>query len=199
MITETSLRTIATLLIFSIFAASGYVRRNADKSEKAHGFENENPWLLRLRGIGALVFYLGLLAYLAYPPLIGWTAVPGWPIALRAIGVGLMVLVMPLMIWMLTSLGKNITPTVTTRAEHQLVVSGPYKYIRHPLYSFGTLFFFGASLLAGNWLMWLGAIVALYALFSRTPLEEKMLIKKFGDQYRDYMKRTGRYIPKLTA
>lgn len=199
MITETTLRIIAILLIIIIFATSGYVRRNADKSEKRHGFENENPWLLRIRAIGALIFYLGLLAYLVYPPLVDWAAMPVWPLALRAVGVGFMVLVMPLMLWMLSSLGKNITPTITTRAEHQLVVSGPYKYIRHPLYSFGTLFFFGASLLAGNWLLWLGAVVALYALFSRTPLEEQMLIEKFGDQYRDYMKRTGKYLPKLFA
>ncbi|MEX1071611.1 MAG: isoprenylcysteine carboxylmethyltransferase family protein [Anaerolineales bacterium] len=197
MSSETTLRLIAFLLIVSIFSISGYYRRNADRSDKRVGFEAENSWLLRLRTIGALVFYIGMLVYLIYPPLIAWASVPGWPLALRWIGVALMATVLPLLIWMFRSLGTNITPTVKTRAKHELVVSGPYKYIRHPLYSFGSLFFLGFLLLAGNWMLTLGGTVALYALFARTPQEEDMLVEKFGDEYRDYMKRTGRYLPKL--
>jgi protein-S-isoprenylcysteine O-methyltransferase Ste14 len=199
MLTETSLRIIALILFLIAFSISGYYRGKADKSDRKFSFEGENQFLLKIRTIGALVFYLGMLGYLLYPPVISWAAVTGWPMILRLVGLGMMVAVLPLMIWMFRSLGKNITPTVATRAKHELVTSGPYKYIRHPLYAFGSVFFFGFLLLAGNWLLTIAGLVALSALAARTPLEEKMLIEKFGDQYRDYMKRTGRYIPRLSA
>jgi protein-S-isoprenylcysteine O-methyltransferase Ste14 len=199
MITETTLRTTAFILFLIAFSISGYYRRKADKSDRKFSFEGENQVLLKLRTIGALVFYLGMLGYLIYPPVVAWASIPGWPMLWRLVGLGMMVSVLPLMVWMFRSLGKNITPTVATRANHELVISGPYKYIRHPLYSFGSFFFFGFLLLAGNWLLTIAGLVALSALAARTPLEEEMLIEKFGDQYRDYMKHTGRYIPKLTG
>jgi protein-S-isoprenylcysteine O-methyltransferase Ste14 len=128
---------------------------------------------------------------------LGWAAIGGWPMAARWAGIGLMLLNLPLLIWMFRSLGSNITPTVKTRTEHQLVTAGPYRYIRHPLYTFGGIFFFGAMLVAGNWLLLVSGVVALWALGQRTPLEEEMLTKKFGQQYKDYMAKTGRYLPKV--
>jgi protein-S-isoprenylcysteine O-methyltransferase Ste14 len=199
MSSETILRIIAFLLFLTAFSISGYYRGKADKSDRKFSFEGENQVLLKLRTAGALVFYLGMLGYLIYPPVIAWASISGWQMFLRFVGLGMMVAVLPLMIWMFRSLGKNITPTVATRAKHELVTSGPYKYIRHPLYSFGSVFFIGFLLLAGNWLLTIAGLVALSALAARTPLEEQMLIEKFGDQYRNYIKRTGRYLPKLTA
>lgn len=195
--TETWIRILAGLLILGAFSVSGYYRRNADKSDKAVDYKAENPILLRIRSIGALVFYLGLLGHLIYPPLLNWAAIAGWPLAARWVGIGLMALNLPLLIWMFRSLGSNITPTVKTRAQHQLVTAGPYRYIRHPLYTFGGVFFFGAILVAGNWLLLTSGVIALWALGQRTPLEEEMLTKKFGKQYKDYMAKTGRYLPKL--
>lgn len=195
--TETLIRILAAALVVGAFTVSGYYRRKAEKADKAVDYTAENPWLLRIRSIGAIIFYLGLLTYLAYPLLLAWAVIAGWPIALRWVGVGLMLLNLPLLVWMFRSLGKNITPTVKTRGEHELVVVGPYRYIRHPLYTFGGVFFFGAILVAGNWLLLISGVVALWALGQRTPLEEEMLTKKFGQQYKDYMAKTGRYLPKL--
>ena len=196
---ETILRIVAFLLIVAAFVISGTFRRRADKADQKLDFRAENPWLLKLRGIAALTFYLGMLVYLIYPPLIAWAAIPAWPLALRWLGLALMVLMLPLVYWMFASLGKNITPTVKTRRAHELVTHGPYRYIRHPLYTFGSLFFFGFCLIAGNALLLVSAVIALSALSARTPLEEQMLIERFGDQYRQYMQRTGRYFPKLSA
>jgi len=197
MSTEVIFRILAFLLIGGAVAISGTFRRRADRADQKMDFKAENPWLLKLRGIAALTFYLGMLVYLIYPPLIAWAAIPAWPLALRWLGLALMALMLPLLYWMFASLGKNITPTVKTRSGHELVTDGPYRYIRHPLYTFGSLFFFGFCLLAGNALLLVSAVIALSALSARTPFEEQMLIERFGDQYKEYMKRTGRYFPKL--
>lgn len=193
------LRVLAFLFIVAAFSISGYYRRGADRADKSIDTRAENQLLLILRTLGALGFYFGLLAYLLYPPALEWGAIANWPLAARWGGLALMALNLPLLVWMFRSLGRNITPTVKTRAEHQLVTSGPYRYIRHPLYTFGSLFFFGAALVAGNWFLFACAIVALWALFSRTPLEERMLVQRFGSQYEDYMRMTGRYLPRLRS
>lgn len=197
MASESIIRIFALVLILAAFAISGYYRRGADRADKAVDLQAENKTLLIIRSMGAIGFYFGLLAYLIYPPVLAWGALGGWPQVVRWLGLLLMAVNLPLLVWMFRSLGKNITPTVKTRTEHQLVISGPYRYIRHPLYTFGGLFFLGAALVAGSWFLFVCAFIAIWALFSRTPLEERMLIERFGEPYEDYMRTTGRYLPRL--
>jgi len=103
----------------------------------------------------------------------------------------------PLIYWLFRSLGLNVTPTVAIRKTHTLVTHGPYRWVRHPLYSTGLLFFLGLSLLAANWFIALAILAGFTALTLRTPHEEARLIGKFGDEYRSYMRATGRYFPRL--
>jgi protein-S-isoprenylcysteine O-methyltransferase Ste14 len=103
----------------------------------------------------------------------------------------------PLFYWLFSSLGNNITPTVAIRKDHDLVTSGPYRWVRHPLYSVGFLAFGAFSLLAANWFIFALLILAFIVLMQRTPIEERRLIEHFGDAYREYMQRTGRYLPRL--
>jgi protein-S-isoprenylcysteine O-methyltransferase Ste14 len=191
------IRLLALLVIAGAFTISGYFRRKADQADEKQDFSTENVWQMRFRVAGALGFYGSMLLWLIYPPLMGWSAIAAWPLALRWVGLVLMALMLPFLYWMFSNLANNITPTVTTRSQHQLVTNGPYRYIRHPLYTFGTALFAGFILVAGNWFLMLTAIVALSALFSRTPQEEAMLLDRFGDEYREYMARTGRYLPRL--
>ena len=98
---------------------------------------------------------------------------------------------------MLRTLGKNITPTVETREEHELVTGGPYRWVRHPLYTVGTSFFVSLSIVAANWFTGLASLVGLVMLLIRLPKEEEKLIERFGDEYRSYMQRTGRLLPRI--
>lgn len=66
----------------------------------------------------------------------------------------------------------------------------------HPLYTVGTMLFGSLSLLAANWFMGLASLVGLVMLMVRSQKEEQKLIERFGDEYREYMKRTGRLLPK---
>jgi protein-S-isoprenylcysteine O-methyltransferase Ste14 len=69
--------------------------------------------------------------------------------------------------------------------------------VRHPLYTVGTLFFASLSLLTANWFMRAATLVVLVMLVIRLPKEEGKLIERFGDEYREYMMRTGHLIPRL--
>jgi protein-S-isoprenylcysteine O-methyltransferase Ste14 len=101
--------------------------------------------------------------------------------------------------WMFRSLGNNITDTVDTRRDHALVTSGPYRWIRHPLYTFAAFTYFNLSLLMASWITGLMIIVAFGLLAMRTPKEEAKLVERFGDAYLEYMRKTGRFLPRLVG
>jgi protein-S-isoprenylcysteine O-methyltransferase Ste14 len=100
--------------------------------------------------------------------------------------------------WVFSNLGNNVTPTIVTRQKARLVTSGPYRWIRHPLYVMGLIVFIGFALGAENWFIALTASLGFVLLTIRARKEEARLIEKFGDQYRLYMRNTGRFFPKLT-
>lgn len=160
-------------------------------------FAEEKQILLFVRNLGALLMYGSILVYLIYPPLLDWAKLDQISLPLRWIALGLMALMPFAFYWLFSNLGKNITPTVSIRESHQLVTSGPYRWIRHPLYTFGFLNILLLCIAAANGLLILLTFVTFIPLAMRTPLEEKRLLEAFGQDYRDYMNRTGRYLPKL--
>jgi protein-S-isoprenylcysteine O-methyltransferase Ste14 len=76
------------------------------------------------------------------------------------------------------------------------VTHGPYRWVRHPLYSLGFVLAICITLLTGLWWMAVTMALPLAILLWRTPTEEARLIETFGDDYRQYMKRTGRFLPR---
>ena len=103
----------------------------------------------------------------------------------------------PLLFWTFHSLGKNLTDTVVTRREHTLVTHGPYRWVRHPFYDVVFLWILSMSLLIANWLMALLGFSAFAMMVARTRIEEEKLIERFGDEYRAYISRTGKFLPHL--
>ncbi len=144
----------------------------------------------------ALVAFLGLLAYLINPAWMSWSSVR-LPIWVRWLGVGLGVMAAALLIIVFRNLGTNITDTVVTRARHTLVTSGPYRWVRHPFYVATALAVAANSVVTANWFLALTGVVSVALIVFRTRTEEEKLIERFGDAYRDYMERTGRFIPRL--
>ena len=102
-----------------------------------------------------------------------------------------------LFVWTFRSLGKNLTDTVVTRQQHTLVQHGPYRWIRHPLYSSAALLIAALSLIAANWFFFAVGAALLCVLIMRTRTEEENLVARFGDSYRQYMERTGRFVPRI--
>lgn len=148
---------------------------------------------LRLSGI---LLWLSIIAYIVYPTAVDWATIP-LPIWLRWIGVLGGIIAVGLLIWMFSSLGMNITDSVVTRQKHNLVTYGPYRWIRHPLYTFGAFFFISLSLISSLWIIPLLGIPAFAILIKRTSVEEESLSARFGKEYQQYTQRTGRFLPRL--
>ncbi len=77
------------------------------------------------------------------------------------------------------------------------VTHGPYRWVRHPFYVTAALLMASATLLTANWLIGVTSVFVLGLLAIRTPKEEQMLVERFGQQYRDYMARMGRFFPRI--
>ena len=96
------------------------------------------------------------------------------------------------------ALGRNWSVKPRIRQGHSLVTEGIFKYIRHPMYAAHWLWAIAQLLLLHNLIAGPAMVVTFLPLYiTRVRREEKMLLKHFGQQYRDYMARTGRLAPRL--
>lgn len=194
---ENIFRIVAAVILLTGMGISSYFRIKADKqtgekiSRKVDG-----SVMMNFIKIGGLILWLSPFVYLINPAWMAWSKI-GLPEWVRWLGVGFGVVGVFGVYWLFSSIGSGISPTSATRKEHKLVTNGIYKYIRHPLYTFGSSLFISFGMMADNWFIALLGILAFIAMAIRTPKEEANLIEKFGDEYREYMKRTGRFLPKL--
>jgi protein-S-isoprenylcysteine O-methyltransferase Ste14 len=195
---DNTFRLILAAAIAGLLPIGIYHRlRSAATGEKLD--RRQEGWfiLIALRLIGwSTMLCIG--AYVLNPPWMEWAAVP-LPLWLRWVGVGLLPVTGFLVTWTFRHLGKNLTDTVVTRQEHTLVTTGPYRWVRHPFYVSGGLGIAAISLVTANACIAAGGLAVLILLAIRTRKEEQKLIERFGDEYRQYMRRTGPFFPRLRA
>ena len=98
--------------------------------------------------------------------------------------------------WAIQTLGKFFRTTVMIQEGHRVVKNGPYRYVRHPSYTGLLLATIGVAIGMGNWIgLILMVAIVFIALQKRIILEEKVLQKSLGEEYRSYIKDTKRLIP----
>lgn len=155
-------------------------------------------WALDLaltRLTGALTF-LPMLLYLVESGLLRPGDLP-LPSALRWVGAAVAVAGMGLLGWSHAHLRHGFSPEVSLADGQMLVTSGPYRWVRHPMYTSFYIYWLGVGLLAGNWLLAVPGLVAMSALLVyRLPREEQLMLSAFGDEYRTYQARTGPLLPR---
>lgn len=118
-----------------------------------------------------------------------------WP-AVRAVGVMLGFYALVMLPWGVKSLGRGGVPGVAVLRDHRLVTSGAYRYVRHPGYSATIALWLGAALGTLNWLLVALWPILVGVLFVTSRQEERLLRDKFQDAHRQYVERTGRFLPK---
>ena len=147
----------------------------------------------------ALVIPSGLLVPLLYLfTSLLWFADYRLPAFIPPIGAVVMVAAIWLFWRSHADLGLNWSATLEIRKDHQLVTGGVYQRIRHPMYTAIFLFSAAQAMLLPNWVAGFSALVPFTLLYLiRRPREEQMMCNIFGDEYRAYMQRTGRLIPRF--
>src|SRR5215216_3182302 len=153
-------RWFALVVLVGSVTVSAYHRWRARVEGETVPRRREGALLMAGRTLGALPLFGGAVAYVVSPASMSWASFEA-PVWLRWLGVGLGLCTVPAVHWVLKSLGRNVSETVFTKEHHELVTRGPYRWIRHPLYTTGTGLFVALGLIAANWFILLSAVVAL--------------------------------------
>ena len=194
--TETIFRIILPLLMIFFAVHRGYYTHKHGE-ERNTLKKREEGLISRFAGLLGMIGFVAILMYTIHPTWLAWSSLP-LPLWLRWAGIGMALLGFALLQWAQNTLGKNWSDTPRMIKEQSLITSGPYQYIRHPIYTAFLLILGSTFFSAANWLIglaWIGMTALEVA--SRIGFEENLMLEYFGDQYREYMKRTGRLLPKL--
>ena len=194
---EALFRTILPLLILAFVAHRGYYTKKHSRPEGDTLKKREEGVASKLAGLLGMLGFISMIAYVINPNWLAWANL-AFPLWLRWIGVLIALTGFVLLQWAQSTLGKSWSDTPRMMKEQPLVTSGPYRWVRHPIYTAFLLILGSMFLISSNWLIgfaWAG--MTILEIISRIRFEEGLMLEYFGDQYREYMKRTGRLIPKL--
>lgn len=195
--TEPILYRILVFMLLLVFVVHrGYNNRKFPPSE-----DETTDKLGSSRGstLSTIIFSLALIATILYiflPHLISWTSIP-LPACVRWSGVGIATAGFLLLESSHRALGQNWSDQPRITESQQLVQSGLYQWIRHPIYSSFLLILGSTLLITANWFvggLWIVTISSDGLI--RIRYEEAAMLKKFGKEYKDYLSRTGLLLPR---
>jgi protein-S-isoprenylcysteine O-methyltransferase Ste14 len=136
-------------------------------------------------------------AFIMFPETLEWGGIilPLWS---QLMGAGLGVLALLWFIWIHQALGNNLSVRLRIKESQTLITNGPYRWMRHPMYTAFYVLHIAAFFLTANWFIGLSWITGLTAIvFLRVKREEAMLLVRFGQEYHSYMESTGRFFPRI--
>jgi len=194
---ETLFRIILPVLIITFAMHRGYYVKNHSQPDGITLKKRQQGLASKVGGVLGLIGFISVIAFVINPSWLAFASLsfPDW---VRWAGVALTLAGFALLQWAQVTLGKSWSDTPRMMKEQALITSGPYQFIRHPVYTAFILILGSALLISANWfigLAWLGMTVLEVA--SRVDFEESLMLEYFGDRYRDYMKKTGRLLPRL--
>ncbi|MHA1964023.1 MAG: methyltransferase [Candidatus Thorarchaeota archaeon] len=143
-----------------------------------------------------LAYFAAMFIYILFPDWIFWAHIDlhiiiRWTgLALAAVGIGLLT-------WIHHTLGRQYAAKLEIQKDHALIEAGPYNKVRHPMYTVFILFSLAVALIASNLLILIFAILIAIPFHWISRNEERMLTDQFGEEYQNYMQRTGRFLPPI--
>jgi protein-S-isoprenylcysteine O-methyltransferase Ste14 len=192
---------ILFLALYGLFLIPrGYYRFIKPRQEKEEAGEADRADVGKIQITLTVIILGSLIASILYMlglPWMDWFQIVQYPLLLRGVGALLVLVMIPLVAWIHRELDRQYSAVLEIQSDHQLITTGPYKRVRHPMYTVLILFFFGLSLVSANLLVIIFALLLMAAFPFWVRVEEEKMIEVFGEEYIEYMKRTGRFFPAL--
>lgn len=188
----------AFIAIFTLLTAVRVWFRFSTGAFRERLYADREEWhFIALRGVFGLPLAAATVLYVFRLPWAPWSFVglPGW---LRWTGAGLGLAAVALIAVVHRALDGSFSPTIHLRRHHVLVTTGPYRFMRHPMYTAYLVLFVGAFLLSANWAIGAGGAGVILTLMTfRLAGEERRLEERFGGAWIAYRSATGAFLPRL--
>ncbi len=183
------------IIFMCIWIGNGIIRmphsKKYKKTEKIKSQKSSREkFLVFLVGIGTMIVPM---IYVFTPWLSSFNmGLPNWVRWIGIIGFGFELIFFR---WVHKTLGKNWSPILEIRKEHKLITEGPYKYVRHPMYTQIWIWVICQWLILSNWAIGIVGVLTWTILYIvRLPEEEKMMVEEFGEEWENYCKQTSKKI-----
>jgi protein-S-isoprenylcysteine O-methyltransferase Ste14 len=176
-------------IVFVIYWIIGATRTRATREKESFGSRYA---VLTVEVVGFVLIFsdstgIGFLGTRFMPRT--WTSAIGGVILTWA-GIGLA-------IWARHHLAEYWSARVTIKEDHQLIRSGPYTHLRHPIYSGIVLATIGSAFVIDQWRCVFGVLLVLTGYCLKARKEEAMLSQQFGEAFREHQKHTGFLLPRF--
>ena len=186
--TETIFKLIfATVFVVAVFTAAMTAKRaSAMHGGSLNQLTYEVRGLIAVRAALGLVFYSALMCWLFWPNACRWMYLP-LPMSVRWSGALLMVPALSFFVWAFRSIGTNYRGGVGLYDRHELVTTGAYRWMRHPIYATFIVVMVLVGPLSSNWLLGASGLALVVAIAAaRIPIEERELHARFGSAWEQY-------------
>ena len=193
---EEALFRLLFIAIYAVFFGVRIRYRVESARREPERRQRVESWASKVLIIAILGYLASIVLYMLDVPWISWSRLtfPSWLRWLGAIGASSSVL---LVAWTHRALDKQYSAEFAIQKDHVLVTTGPYAKTRHPMYTALNMFSFSMTMTTSNLLVLLFAILVILPFPWIAREEERVLLETFGEEYREYMRRTGRFFPRI--
>ena len=197
---ETFYRILFIALFALFFSVRGYHRFVKPRQSEPEVVEERKSFgkAEAVISFAILGYFASLILYMLNLSWFAWSQILIYPEFMRWLGVVIVLINIPLLGWIHRTLDRQYSACLQIKESHSLITEGPYSRIRHPMYTVLNGFSFGISLVTANFLVICFAILVIIPFPFVARKEEQMMIETFGDEYQEYMKRTGRFFPRIS-
>ncbi len=184
------------IAIYAVFFGVRIRYRVGSSRREPERRQETKSWAITVLMIAIICYFVSIVLYMLDVPWVSWSrlSLPTWLRWLGAVGAVSAVL---LVAWTHRALGSQYSAELAIQENHVLVTTGPYARTRHPMYTALNLFSLSMALITSNLLVLICAILVALPFPWIAEMEEQMLLETFGEDYREYMRRTGRFFPRI--
>jgi protein-S-isoprenylcysteine O-methyltransferase Ste14 len=188
---------IVAFVLAAAIAASATRRAARRHGGSLNQLTHEVPGLLIVRAALGLIFYAALISWMFGFRAAAWTYFPV-PATVRWLAVVMLAPAIALLAWSFRTLGESYRGGVGLYDAHELVTTGPYRLVRHPIYLSFVAVMLLVLVLSANWVLGLSGLLLVVSIAAaRIATEERQLLDRFGPAWEEYRTRTGRLFPRL--